>query len=240
MVIVSAYFKIPSKQPHSFYQGHLRRFFNSIRESLVFFTTADLYQEFISYGYNLSHINFQIIEFSDLVAWKKFGPDFWKRQTLRDPEKYHTPEVAAFWFEKKEFILKTMDLLPNETIFIWCDSGCIRDNASELAAKNFGTRKDLNNGKLHLQCISDTPVKQPFYVYPHAYIAGAIQVGNRNAWLSHSILYDSVVIEYDTATVSCNSDQYVIHSCINKQPNFYEIHHNNTNINPWFFFLAYV
>lgn len=240
MVIVSAYFKIPSKQSHSFYQGHVRRFFRSIKVPIIFFTTPEVHKEIIDFGYDLSHVTFHYIAVSELQGWKTFDPEFWTRQKERDPEKYHTPELAVLWFEKKEFVLRAMALSDEDT-FIWCDAGCIRDDASEEAAKEFGTRKDLNDGKLHLQYIQFwSPVKQQFYRYPQAYIAGAIQAGNRSAWQNHSTLYNTVAIEYDLAKVSCNSDQYLTQSCVDKQPELYIVHRHATTINPWFFFLAYV
>jgi len=242
MVIVSAYFKIPSKQPHSFYQSHLKRFFRSITSTIIFYTTPDIHNEIISYDYNLSHVTFQYIDVKDLSGWSAFDSEFWNRQQICDPEKYHTPELSVMWFEKKEFILRASLLLPQEDVFIWCDAGCIRDDASEIAAKDFGKRLDTNDNKLHVQFINFwSPKKQDFYIYPQVYIACAIIVGNRNAWQDHSILYNTICKQYDSANITCNSDQYILQSCIDKNPNLYKIHYDTVKkVNEWFFFLAYV
>jgi hypothetical protein len=239
-VIVSAYYKIPSKLSHANYISYLERWFRSIKTSVVFFTTPDIQEEILSWKYNLSHIKFVHLPFEELSVWKKFGREFWIRQIDRDPEKYHTVELAAIWYEKKEFILKAMDILPENDIFIWCDAGCIRDNNSEICAANFGSRSilNLNTNKLYVQKINNIHPKN-FYQYPDICIAGAIIAGNKKAWIEHSYLYDSVCNEYDLHQISCTSDQYITCTCIDRNPSLYECVSPNmpTTVDIWFFLL---
>lgn len=235
--IVSAYYKIPSKQPHSYYIPLLHRWFRSISAPVLFFTSSELHKELKSLDILGTNVTIIELEFTELNAWK-LGRDFWDRQKQRDVEQYHTPELAAVWFEKKEFVLRAMEYTDANT-FIWCDAGCIRDDTHEHLAKQFGKRDiTLDDNKLHLQYIRDQPVK-PFYVYPEYRIAGAIIGGNRNAWKHHAKLYDSVIRYYDDNKVCCNMDQYIIQSCTDQEPNAYSFHRvSNTYIsNPWFFFL---
>ena len=99
-VIVSAYFRIPSKATHEFYVPHIKRFLSTVRSQIVFFTTPDLLKEFTDMRpASLMPVDFVIIEsISELRAFEKFGYDFWQRQCQIDPEKYHTPELAAVWY----------------------------------------------------------------------------------------------------------------------------------------------
>ncbi len=237
--IVSAYYKIPSKKPHTFYREHLKRWFRSITQPIVFFTTPDVQSEIEEFGYSTTHIHFVHLPFEELVAWSILGRSFWVTQCNRDAEKYHTPEVAAIWYEKKEFVRRAMELT-NADVFIWCDAGCIRDKICEEVAHQFGTRclDSLNNGCLHLQNIRTYQTKS-LYTYPDIGVACAIMAGNRDAWRNHSILYDNVVQKYDDAQTSCNSDQYVTMTCTQIQPELYTLHRNTapSSIDEWFFFI---
>ena len=108
-VVVSAFFKIPSKQPYSFYREHLTRWFRSIRCPVIFFTTPDVWDDIVSMGYDMSNV---IVQYETIEQWKawELGREFWDRQKERDVESYHTPELAAIWYEKKEFIKRATDL----------------------------------------------------------------------------------------------------------------------------------
>lgn len=237
-VIVSAYYKIPSKQPHSFYTPHLQRWFRSVRAPVVFFTTADVRAEVESWGYPLSHIQFVDLPFEELRAWTRLGPDFWNRQKSRDPEPYHTPALGAVWYEKKEFVDRAMELVPSASVFIWCDAGCVRDDTSEIAMRDFGLRGgSLNDNTMHLARVCTAPVR-PFYRAPYRCLAGGYQAGTRSAWKLHSEHYDHMLARYDTAGECCMSDQYIIKSCVDAQPALYTLHDPGRHEHPWFFFLS--
>ncbi len=236
-VLVTAYYKIPSKQPHSFYMEHIKRLIRSVTSSVIFFTTSDIQAEITEFGYDISHIQFVTLPFEDLSAWSKLGRDFWDRQKERDPELYHTPELGAIWYEKKEFVNRAMQL-SNAQFFIWCDAGCIRDTNAEEAAIKFGLRNyKFTPGKLHIQKIRNIPEKI-YYTHPDISIAGAIIAGDRIAWDKHSELYDSVLKEYDMAGIAAMSDQYVTNTCISMCPELYmPVIPHQINVDEWFFFL---
>jgi hypothetical protein len=238
--IVSAYFKIPSKQPHSFYAAHLHRFFRSIKARLIFFTSPDMEAEIRGWNLDLRNVQFVHTTIPELTAFQIYSPSFWARQKQRDPEPYHTPELAAVWFEKKEFVLRAMGMV-DASVFIWCDAGCVRNAAAEAALRDFGLRStaaDLQDGRLHLQQIRPIQAKA-FYKYPDMSIAGAIQAGNRAAWLTHSALYNESLNEYDAFGLSGNMDQYILLRCADKRPPLYVLHRPSPDcaVDPWFFFL---
>jgi len=236
-VLVSAYYKIPSKAPHSRYVPWLQRFFRSVKAPVVFFTTADVGDEIQSWGIS-ANFEIVILPFDELRAWR-LGRDFWNRQKARDPEAYHTPELAAVWYEKKEFVARAMEMRPAENLFIWCDAGCVRDDACEAAAASFGCRPvTWDDGRLHLEQVSAKNISKEYYTYPLTHIAGGFQAGNRAAWEVHSLLYDNTLAEYDNAEVSCNSDQYIITSCKDRNPALYSLHvPHNSQGGGWFWFI---
>lgn len=238
VTVVSTYYKIPSKQPHSFYQEHLRRWFRAISVPVIFFTTPDVQCEIEDFGFPLEHVQFIHLPFDELVAWSKWGRAFWEQQCSIDVEKYHTPELAALWYEKKEFVKRAMKLSAAD-VFIWCDAGCARDDASEYAMRMFGKRSvSIPAGKLLMQKINYIPKKE-FYTFPNKCIAGAIQAGNRDAWMNHMIAYDDTMVRYIDAGICCNMDQYVLLSSSNIFPHIYELIKppSNLSINVWFFML---
>lgn len=218
---------------------HMHRWFRAVSAPVIFFTSADVKAELDSYGYGAKpNVRIVVMDFTELTAWSRWGRAFWERQKERDPEKYHTPELAAIWYEKKEFVRRAIELDTAASVFVWCDAGCVRDQASETAMRLFGTRGGLlDDGKLHIQHIKSIETRD-FYRYPDMCIAGAILAGNRHAWQTHSAVYDEQNNRYDTAGVCANSDQYITRSCVNTTPELYALHTPPNNvIDRWFFLL---
>lgn len=234
-VIVSAYFKIPSKQPHEVYIRYIRNFFASVSVDVVFFTSADILTDLGSIPKNVT------ICLTSLASLEDFGMDFWTRQSSRDTERYHTPQLGIIWYAKKTCVLRAMRLRPSESVFIWCDAGCIRDDACLSAASQFGRRTNinLNDGSLHVQELIDQEIDltKMFHTFPERWIAGAIIAGNRQAWTHYKTIYDAMLDEYDDAGVSACSDQYVTASCIQRHPAFFTLHSEHVSVNDWFKFL---
>jgi len=172
----------------------------------------------------------------DCKAWDR-GREFWNRQKERDPELYHTPELAAIWYEKKEFVLRALSLSDADQ-FIWCDAGCVRNDESERALLYFGCREmPLNDNTLHIQHIRTQPYR-PYYVYPEYRFAAAIIAGNRTAWNQYNTLYDMVLTDYDKEGISGTSDQHIMASCYDRQPSWFTTHAPRcTHIDHWFFML---
>jgi len=236
--VVSAYYKIPSKRSHEIYMPNIIRFFESVKSvPVIFFTTPDVILDVRDHTTKLDHVMFICIPFEDLKAFDKFGIDFWVRQKQRDPETYHSYQLGAIWYEKKEFVLQAMELFKAD-IYIWCDAGCVRDNDSGEHAKSLGTRKiyPTNDNKLHLQQIGAN-IKNNFYMYPYMCIAGAIIVGNTQAWKEYSELYDSVLKAYDSNGVPAIMDQYIIKSCVDVRPELFVLYPQRSSIDNWFKFL---
>lgn len=234
--IVSAYYKIPSKCPHEWYIPHLIRWFRSVgtAPNVHFFTTDDVKTEIESLV-PTGNVVFHIVPFESLTALT-LGRPFWEEQYSRDPERYHSPELGMIWFEKQWFVNRMIQI-DQASVFVWCDAGCIRDDKSEDAAKLFGRRGvSMDDGKMHLQQVSPMLNKQ-FYRYPDVSIAGAIIIGNREAWAGFNSQYMVSLREYHAAAISAISDQYVIARCVNRHPEHYVLHKPPVSICEWFSFL---
>lgn len=258
-IIVSAYFKIPSKAPHEFYIPHVTRFLKYIKNPIIFFTTPDLKKEFEILRGDLP-IHFIIINsIYDINAFVKYGYNFWLDQCKIDVEKYHTPELSALWYEKKEFVKKAILFIENMDIndnkynlntkipFIWCDAGCVRSDDWIHMIKSFGNKINvIPKDKLMFQLLKEIPNKD-FFVYPDVHIAGAIICGYKDSWFKYSDLYDDMIKIYVNNKICVNMDQHVWASVILKNPcyfklckyyEFYNIIYNK--IDKWFFLLGYL
>ena len=235
--IVSAYFKIPSKQSHEWYIPHVVRFFRGVRGNVVFFTTPDVIDE-VQKHTGTDHVKIIYMRFDETHAFSSvWGREFWERQYSRDPERYHSPELGAIWYEKREFVQKAMDIVESD-VYIWCDAGCVRDGVSETGLTSFGQRKtfNTNDGRIHLQQVNEASHFK-FYVFPNAFIGGAIICGNKSAWTSYRSVYDDMLKKYDKNEICGISDQYLTQSCIEKEPELFVLHSESTVGDKWFKFL---
>jgi hypothetical protein len=235
--IVSAYFKIPSKRPHEWYIDHVVRFFRGVRGNVVFFTTPDVIDE-VQKHTKTDHVKIIYMQFHEIHAFSSaWGREFWERQYSRDRERYHSPELGAIWYEKREFIRKAMDMVESD-VYIWCDAGCVRDSLSETGLSSLGQRKtfDTNDGRIHLQHVCNASYFR-FYIYPNAFVGCAIISGNKSAWTSYRSVYDDILTKYDKHEISGISDQYVTQSCIIKEPDLFVLHNETTVGDLWFKFL---
>lgn len=239
-IVVSAYFKIPSKKSHEFYMEQVKRFLLKMKQPIVFFTTPDLIPELLSYRQKYPIKFIEISNIYELEAFKKYSLDFWKKQSDIDEEKYHTPELAAIWYNKKEFVLKVIDMYKDfKGQFIWCDAGCIRNDSWNL--DNFG--KNLpTHSKMSFQLINTVTIPDSkLFSYPdHPFIAGAIITGNASAWKKHSTNYDEIIQKYIVNNKTINSDQYIYQTCILTYPDDYDLIYKIDCPDEWFFFLHYL
>lgn len=238
-VIVSAYYKIPSKESHEWYLPHLVRFFRGISGNVVFFTTPDVIDDVRKHT-PTDHVKIVHMRFEDLYALgPEYGLEFWKRQCSRDPEKYHTPELGIIWYEKREFIRKAMDIVPDADVYIWCDAGVVRDDTSENSLKLFGRRNlfDKNDGRIHLEQLAQI-IYSEFHAFPKYFLAGGLMCGNKTAWEAYRRVYDETLKKYDSVGIPGISDQYITQSCVCTSPELFTLHPEETPGNPWLKFLT--
>jgi hypothetical protein len=257
-IIVSAYFKIPSKASHQFYIPHITRFLKNIKSPIIFFTTPDLKNEFAIIRGNLPIYFILINSIYDINAFKIYGYEFWNNQCKIDPEKYHTPELCAIWYEKKEFVKKAINFV--ETIendnndnnvnkynlninmpFIWCDAGCVRSDDWIPEIYTFGDKINvIPKDKLMFQLLNNLPNKE-FFIYPNIHIAGAIICGYKDSWINYTYLYDDMIKNYVNNNICVNMDQHIWASVVLKNPEYFELCNiKYDTFDKWFFFLSYL
>jgi hypothetical protein len=257
-LIVSAYYRIPSKNTHEFYMQHIRRFLCTVQGPLVFFTSKELVDDLVALRPLALRALTRFVVL-DVVQWDAWmhGSKFWDRQVARDVEKYHTPQLAAVWFMKHKFVLRAaraMNLDDNVPI-VWCDAGALRNDAWNTHATTLSSRAgfhlaakkntDANTnadavwvGELQTLATSTTT----FRVFPCVHLAGAVLGGTVRAWKRFEAAYARTLTKYDSAGVSASSDQYVMSTMALQEPGIVNLVSVNSSAiqspDPWFALLC--
>ena len=240
MVIVSAYFKIPSKFSHAFYMDNIRRFLKNIETHIIFFSTPDLVDDLRRMrpaAYPLTLLTYNTIE--DIEAYMKYGTEFWARHSqLDNGRNVTTPPLSAVWYNKKEFILRANRVTQEPGPYIWCDAGCIRSDDWFPEALKFGQHLDLvPKDKIMIQILEYVPMEPTLLTWPSCHMAGAIMAGYIETWKKASELYDEILSEYDKKSLPAASDQYVWGACATFEPELFLKVYPITSPDKWFFFL---
>jgi hypothetical protein len=254
--LVSAYYIIPSKKTADFYLAAVARWWQNLSSSvpLVFFTDATTLQKLDDMFPIRTRPRTRII-LQDYVELLHQGThldsSFWVRQVERDVEKYHTVELTQLWACKTFFVQKAATHVAAD-YYTWCDAGCIRDDESEEALRQFCTRSTgqlLSPDRLYLQSMKRVVVEERksgdtegvlCYAFPSDHIAGAIQMGSRQAWDAARTVYVETLATYDKAGVSASSDQYVLRTCTDTHPHLFKILYSSaiSKVDTWFHMLV--
>ncbi len=241
-IIVTAYFNIVSKFSHEFYMEHIRRFLPHISVPVIFFTTPDLVHEFSNLNSNITFITYENVH--EIEAFKKYGKDFWIRHTELDNQYNYirSPELAAIWYNKKEFVKRAMKETDHDGPFIWCDVGCVRLDDWIPYIKDFGKKVEkVPKDKLLIQLLYDLPDCEPVLLtHGSQHVAAAIISGYREIWLKCSDLYDEILEKFNESNVPAAMDQDVWGSTIMKYPHMFETIKPIESPDKWFFFLIYL
>lgn len=240
-MIVSAYFRIPSKKSHEFYMENIKRFLRNVSTPIVFFTTPDFVDELANMRPIEYPITFSTYEsIYEIEAFKKYGFSFWKHHSDLDggPTRGNltSPELAAIWYNKKEFILRAYEITQSDEQYIWCDAGCIRTDAWLPYIRNFGTKLDVGD-KLAFQLLRELPSTPQLLTWPSLNIAGAIIAGRIESWKTCGALYDEILKKYDEKNIPAASDQYVWGSTITFWSDSFLTIKPVYSPDEWFFFL---
>jgi len=231
MIIVSAYYTIPSKKPKEFYYEHIQRFFRKLNwQKIIFFTDQENYNSLkVFAGPN---VQFVIQEFDDLPVFHDFSQDFWKREILIDPEPYHTWQLGALWACKSYFV-STASELSDEQWFVWVDAGCVR--TEEWNLDDFTRHNTFSEPGVYVQLLNPLPKQEFFQFDKKSYIAGSHILFHRSKIDLFIQSYKEVVDKYIRNKKCIIDDQYIIAS-MNVTPVMNVI----SCPDKWFFFFSII
>lgn len=239
MLIVTAYYDIPSKQTKDKYISYIKLFFKYIKNNkVIFFTDKETYLELKQFS--RENIQFQILNFEELDIFNKFPIYFWKEQIKLDPEDYHTWQLGALWANKSFFVKKAIELIPIYDWYMWVDAGCIRDEKWETILQDFGKRPyDLKKG-VYMQLLDNFPNNKTYFnfVRYENYIAGSHILFHKDYIDKYLEEYTKTIEEYVRNCIPVIMDQYIMATVALKNSFINTILYDKTinAIDKWFFF----
>lgn len=238
MLVVTAYYNIPSKASQYFYHENIKRFFEYVNIAVIFFTDEANYT--ILKEFAKKNVTFHIQAFEDMEIFKEFSSDFWKYQITKDPEKYHTWQLGALWANKSRFVKQATGLYPLDDWYMWVDSGSIRSDDWKPLLSDFGKRPLPSSPGVYLQKINDIP-ENKYFKYNFFAIAGSHILFHKDYIAKFIEHYCNMVREYEKENVSLIMDQYIMASIVSqkKMEGIFTIRKNIECPDEWFFFFLY-
>lgn len=247
VTVVSAYFPMKSKFSESDYLQWIQ-FWSEVECNLVFFTTKEFSPiiEKIRETY-LEKTKIIIMELNDLVAFKKYGSEFWIQQKVLDHEHYHSPSLYAIWYEKKEFVRKAIESdYFNTNKFVWCDAGICRNTEWIKHTKSFVNGLRIPNDRFLVLRITDFDNEEHLHDTDLQHIncvGGGILAGTKEKWLKFADDYDIVMKEFIDKKKFVGKDQSIIATMYLKNKDFFLLFPRYTFLNDfdtWFSLLFYL
>jgi len=217
VTIVTAYYPIKSKFSINDYMLWLE-FWKTQNKNLVFFTSPEFIPLIENLRSNYKEKTKVIgLPFDNLEAFQKYSKDFWINQKLLDHEEYHTYELYAIWYEKKEFVKKAILLNPfNTNKFVWCDAGIYRDKSWLPAIQSFPNAYKIPNTTFLVLRITDFEVHDDFKKINC--VGGGILAASKDCWLDFCEKYDIMIEKYNKSNKFVGKDQSIIASMIKDEP----------------------
>ncbi len=228
--VVTAFYEMPNKWTNNHYKTWLKAFFTNVACNLVVFTdetTAELFRSWRSKYQDKTRII--VLPREEWTANRKWGANLWEQQKAKDPEtKSHSPDLYKIWYEKKEFVLKTIQWNPfHTTKFVWCDAGLVRSHETLGWMTQFARADRIPDEKMLLLQIDpfeeEDKVPQqdgiPGNFLRKNRIGGGIQAATAEVWISWSKRYDAMMQRYINAGRFIGKDQSIMASMILEDPN---------------------
>lgn len=197
-------------------------FFREMPFQLVIFTEADSVPIFKEW--RKDYIDRTLIvelPLAELNAFTKWEYEMWNDAMRKDHEMRHTSELYGIWYEKKEFILRAIEMKAFEaTKFVWCDAGILRYKLWLPFIKQFPLEERIPAGKMTLLLISEfSPDDTVDTDYQYSVrVGGGILAADADTWRWWSIQYDTMMIRYQVTNRFVGKDQNLFASLCKLHP----------------------
>jgi glycosyltransferase involved in cell wall biosynthesis len=250
--VVTAYYPIRSKYSIQEYMKWILQFWPQIRCNLVFYTDPALVNAFESAFQGRNFTRVIGIPFSELRAFNKLSPMVWTSAHTLDSEVGHTPELYALWYEKKEFVLRAIELNPfGSEKFVWCDAGIGRYPEWIPRLSSFPLERCIPCEKMLVLEID--PFKEEDFVPDEngirgkfdtrATFGGGILASDIGGWNQWSKAYDAMLMRYYLAGRFVGKDQNIFASMILENPELAILVKRPMELGPiagWFYLLFFL
>jgi glycosyltransferase involved in cell wall biosynthesis len=251
VTVVTAYYPIRSKFTVEQYMGWIIKFWPKTSCPLVFYTEPALVRTFEGLFASRKFVRVVGVPLFSLSAFKKLTYKVWLRAKGLDKESAHTPELYALWYEKKEFVLRTIQSNPfHSDKFVWCDAGIGRIPEMTSVVQRFPMRKYIPAGKMLVLEID--PLKKedcgdeggiPGNFQNATTFGGGILASDVEGWIRWSSAYDAMLMRYYLAGRFVGKDQNIMASMILERPELAVIVQRPAALGPiagWFYLLLFL
>lgn len=252
--LVSCYYKIMSKRPHSEYDKYIQNLLSRLENNLVIYTSADLVDYFNIYIENKSNIKIIIKEFEDIPLYKKYL-HIWNLQEKLDRSKYtnRTYQCYVLWNSKLNFIKETVELNPfNTDKFMWLDIGAVRTSDIFTYLSTFPKYENISINKIDIVMIEDYQNYNQKFFQDEIHLGG-LYGGGIDILLKFHELFYMKFDEYLENNKFIGCDQQIISSVYLENNHLFNIINPNNdcytesnklipvmkNIDIWFYLLYY-
>lgn len=248
--VVSAYYPIASKNSSEQYMKWIEGFWPNMQCQLVFYTEPELAPRFreIFTGKKAVVVG---LPFSELNAFRKIPASVWKDACALDTEQNHSAELYALWYEKKEFVLRTIQTNPfHSSKFVWCDAGIGRFPGWIQSIQGFPDETRIPLDKmvvLHIDPFQVTDGRGADDICgdfgTRSTVGGGILASGVEGWSIWSKAYDAVLLKYLRAGRFIGKDQNIMASVILEYPGLTVPIQRPTSLGPvagWFYLLIYL
>jgi hypothetical protein len=238
LTIVSAFFPMKSKFPPQQYLQWIAPFWSNVECNLVFFTSEE-YTPFIESICPKAKVI--TMDFNNCNAYKKYSKQFWIDQEKKDYETNHSSDLYAVWYEKKEFVLRAIELdYFNTSKFVWMDAGICRSETWLQYIKRFYSYKIPNDSFL---IVKITDFENEIDLFKKNSIGGGILAASKEKWKQFSERYDLMLQKFVNENKFVGKDQTLIATLYKEDPSFFTMLSRHINFDDnmcWFTLLFYL
>ena len=248
--VVTAFYKIPSKSPVEQYLKWIEPFFREMPCSMVIFTEGEFVDLFKKYREKWMDrtivVNQPLCEFTAFKKWKFAWYDAIQKDEEIATGTNHTAQLYAIWYEKKEFVLKAIQMKAfGADQFVWCDAGILRFPEWLPHLQKFPMNEYIPAGRMTLLSLAPfQPEDTVDTVFQHTNrVGGGIQAADADTWQWWSIQYDSMMVKYQLSNRFIGKDQSIMASLCVAHPDRVNLVSADLRLDgytKWFWLLLYL
>ena len=251
VTVVTAYYPMKSKFKFDDYIRWITQFWPSISCSLVFYTEPELVSRFQEVFASRPNTEVCGLPFSSLAAFEKLSYGTWRETAALDPESGHSVELYAIWYEKKEFVLRTIARNPfHSDRFVWCDAGICRNSAWISHLGRFPHREAIPRGKMLVLEVDPLRPEDcrwekgiPGRFDKVTTFGGGVLASDADGWVRWSKAYDVMLMRYHLAGRFIGKDQNIMASMILENPDLAAVVKRPEALGPvhgWFYLVVFL
>ena len=250
--VVTAYYPIQSKYRAEEYLNWIAKFWPFIPCRLVLYTEPELVRMCEKLVSSREHSLVVGCALRSLQAFNKLSYTAWIETGRLDKEKGHSPELYGLWYEKKEFVLRTIETNPfSSDRFVWCDGGIGRYPEWIPRLQRFPVRSLIPSDRmllLQIDPLNEVLCAVDEWGIPGQFDAvctfgGGILASGSEGWKRWSKAYDAMLLRYHLAGRFIGKDQNIMASLMVEEPSLGAVVRRPAVLGPiqgWFYLLLFL